>query len=256
MFRLMLSILFCGLFNISFAQKIQLSPPKSNVQMAMVGKDHPQNLVLDFRMEGATLRYTLDGTEPTLKSKRYKKPLNIKKPCIIKTKVFHQDFDPSETVTATFVASGKKVLNFIVSESNPKYPGNGSKTLFDGQFGNMSYDKNYIGYDKGPVEIMFQLDPDQFITTIHISNLTNQGAWIFGPSKISVYDENNKLLIQKSFDDSTQKKASNHAITTFKVPKTKYNQLKLVIEPVSTIPEWHDGKGSKAWLFVDELWVK
>jgi hypothetical protein len=80
MFRLMLSILFCGLFNISFAQKIQLSPPKSNVQMAMVGKDHPQNLVLDFRMEGATIRYTLDGTEPTINSKLYKIPLKISKP--------------------------------------------------------------------------------------------------------------------------------------------------------------------------------
>jgi hypothetical protein len=139
---------------------------------------------------------------------------------------------------------------------NPKYAGNGSKTLFDGQFGNMSYDKNYLGYDKGPVEITIQPDPDQFITTIHISNLTNQGAWIFGPSKISVFDENNKLLIQKSFEDSTQKSTSNHSIQTINVPKKQYNQLKLVIEPVSSIPEWHDGKGSKAWLFVDELWVK
>lgn len=256
MFRLMLSILFCGLFNISFAQKIQLSPPKSNVQMAMVGKDHPQNLVLDFRMEGATIRYTLDGTEPTINSKLYKIPLKISKPGTIKAKAFHQDFDPSETVTANFVANGKKILSYNVSEPNPKYAADGSKTLFDGQFGDMSYAKNYLGYDEGPLEIMIQPDAAQVISNIHISYLANQGAWIFGPSKISVYDENNKLLIQKSFDDSTQKKASNHAITTFKVPKTKYNQLKLVIEPVSTIPEWHDGKGSKAWLFVDELWVK
>ncbi len=256
MFRWLIWILFCGLSNVSFAQKIQLSPPKTNVQMAMISKAHPQNLVLDFRMEGATIRYTLDGNEPTLKSKRYKRPLDIHKPCIIKAKAFHQDFDPSATVTATFVSTGKKILNYNVSEPNPKYAAYGSKTLFDGQFGDMSYTKNYLGYDKGPVEITFQPDSHQFITTIHISYLTHQAAWIFGPSKISVFDENNKLLIQKSFDDSTQKKASNHAITTFKVPKTKYNQLKLVIEPVSTIPEWHDGKGSKAWLFVDELWVK
>ncbi len=198
MFRWLIWILFCGLSNVSFAQKIQLSPPKANVQMAMVSKDHPQNLVLDFRMEGATIRYTLDGNEPTIKSKLYKRTLNINKPCIIKAKAFHQDFDPSETVTATFVASGKKILNYIVSEPNPKYADEGSKTLFDGQFGNMSYAKNYLGYDKGPVEITIQPDTFQFITTIHISYLTNQGAWIFGSSKISVFDENNKLLIQKN----------------------------------------------------------
>ncbi len=256
MFRWLIWILFCGLSNVSLAQKIQLSPPKANVQMAMVSKAHPQNLMLDFRMEGATIRYTVDGNEPTLKSKRYHRPLKINKPCIIKAKAFHQDFDPSQTVTATFVASGKKMLNYMVSEPNPKYADEGSKTLFDGQFGNMSYTKNYLGYDQGPVEITFQPDSHQFITTIHISYLTHQGAWIFGPSKISVFDENNTLLIQKSFEVSTQKSTTNHSIHTVNVPKKQYNQLKLVIEPISSIPDWHDGRGLPAWLFLDEVWVE
>jgi hypothetical protein len=224
--------------------------------MAMVSKDHPQNMVLDFRMEGATIRYTLDGIEPTLKSKLYKRPININNPCIIKAKAFHQDFAPSETVTASFVAIGKKILNNNVSEPNPKYADEGSKTLIDGQFGDMSYAKNYLGYDKGPVEITIQPDLNQFITTIRISYLTNQGAWIFGPSKISVFDENNKLLIQKNFEDSTQKSTTNHYIHTINVPKKQYNQLKLVIEPVSSIPDWHDGRGNPAWFFVDEVWVE
>ena len=256
MFKWLIWILFCGLSNVSLAQKIQLSPPKANVQMAMVSKAHPQNLVLDFRMEGATIRYTLDGSEPTLKSKRYHRPLKISKPCIIKAKAFHHDFDPSETVTATFVASGKKILNYIVSEPNPKYTADGSKTLFDGQFGDVSYAKNYLGYDKAPLEITIQPDAEQFITTVHISHLINQGAWIFSPSKISVYDENNKLLIQKIFEDSTQKSTTSHSVHTINVPKKQYNQLKLVIEPISSIPDWHDGRGHPAWFFVDEVWVE
>lgn len=256
MFRLLIWILFCGLSNVSFAQKIQLSPSKANIQMAMVSKAHPQKLVLDFRMEGATIRYTLDGTEPTIKSKLYRRPLNINKPCIIKAKAFHQDFDPSETVTATFVASMKKILNYIVSEPNPKYTADGSKTLFDGQFGNVSYAKNYLGYDKGPLEITIQPDAAQIISNVHISHLTHQGAWIFGPSKISVFDENNKLLIQKNFEDSIQKSTTNHSINTLHVTKKMYNHLKLVIEPVSTIPDWHDGRGNPAWFFVDEVWVE
>jgi hypothetical protein len=256
MFRWLIWILFCGLSNVSFAQKIQLSPPKSNVQMAMVGKDHPQNLVLDFRMEGATIRYTLDGTEPTINSKLYKIPLKISKPGTIKAKAFHQDFDPSETVTANFVAYGKKILSYNVSEPNPKYAADGSKTLFDGQFGDMSYAKNYLGYDEGPLEIMIQPDAAQVISNIHISYLANQGAWIFGPSKISVFDENNKLLFQTNFEDNTKKSTKNHSIHTINVPKKQYNQLKLVIEPLSSIPDWHDGRGHPAWFFVDEVWME
>lgn len=256
MFRWLIWILFCGLSNVSFAQIIQLSPPKANVQMAMISKTHPQNLVLDFRMEGAEIRFTEDGAEPTKKSKKYKKPIKVSKPVMIKAKAFHHDFDPSETVTATFVTSGKKMLNYIVSEPNPKYADEGSKTLFDGQFGNISYSKNYLGYDKGPVEITIQPDAEQFITTIHISHLTHHGEWIFGPSKISVFDENNKLLIQKNFEESTQKSTTNHSIHTINMPKKQYNQLKLVIEPVSSIPDWHDGRGHPAWFFVDEVWVE
>ncbi|MBK8055240.1 MAG: chitobiase/beta-hexosaminidase C-terminal domain-containing protein [Saprospiraceae bacterium] len=256
MFRRLVWILFCGLYHFSFAQPLQLSQPKANIQMAMVSKDNPRKLILDFRMDGTEIRFTQDGTEPTKKSKGYKIPIKVSKPMIIKAKVFHKDFTPSETVTATFVSSGKKVRNYIVSEHNPKYAAEGSKTLFDGQFGDMSYAKNYLGYDKGPIEIKVEADANYTISSIHVSYLANQGAWIFGPSKISVFDENNKLLHQKNFGDSTQKQASNHAITSLTVPKTKYKHLKLVIEPVSSIPDWHDGRGLPAWFFVDEVWVK
>jgi hypothetical protein len=256
MFRWLIWILFSGLSNISFTQKIQLSPPKANVQMAMVQKNKTQKLSLDFRMEGATIRYTLDGSEPTLKSKRYHRPIKINNPCTIKAKTFHQDFDPSETVKATFVQSGKTILKYNVSEPNSKYASEGSKTLFDGQFGDMSFNKNYLGYDKGPIEITLEPKSGDLISTVILSHLTNQNAWIFGPSKIAVYDEKNHLLIEKIFGSSKQKCASNHSISTLVIPKNKYLLLKLVIEPVSSIPDWHDGRGLPAWFFVDEVWVE
>jgi hypothetical protein len=49
--RLVHWILLCGLACSSFAQPLQLSQPKTNIQMAMVSKDNPQNLILDFRMD-------------------------------------------------------------------------------------------------------------------------------------------------------------------------------------------------------------
>ena len=256
MFKVIHWIFLCGLACSGFAQPLQLSQPKTNIHMAMVSKDNPQNLILDFRMVNTDIRFTQDGAEPTIKSKRYRKPIKVSKPTIIKAKVFHKDFASSETITATFVDRGKKILSYNISDPNPKYAGEGNKTMFDGQFGDMSYSNRYLGYDKGPIEMVIKPEVNENISTIHFSNLINQGAWIFGPSKISVYDENHNLLVENIFNDTTQKSVSNHRIYTLKFSKNKYSQLKLVIDPLASIPDWHDGRGLPAWFFVDEVWVE
>lgn len=118
MFKVIHWIFLCGLACSGFAQPLQLSQPKTNIHMAMVSKDNPQNLILDFRMVNTDIRFTQDGAEPTIKSKRYRKPIKVSKPTIIKAKVFHKDFASSETITATFVDRGKDFeLQYIRSQS-------------------------------------------------------------------------------------------------------------------------------------------
>ncbi|MBO5816078.1 MAG: family 20 glycosylhydrolase, partial [Bacteroidales bacterium] len=47
-------------------------------------------ITASFQAQGdADIRYTLDGTEPTAKSKIYKKPLTIEKSCTLKAKAFY-----------------------------------------------------------------------------------------------------------------------------------------------------------------------
>ena len=36
----------------------------------------------------------------------------------------------------------------------------------------------------------------------------------------------------------------------------KARKLKIIIENASPLPEWHEGKGKDAWLFLDEVWVE
>jgi hypothetical protein len=36
---------------------------------------------------------------------------------------------------------------------------------------------------------------------------------------------------------------------------TTVNYIKIIGNPVAKLPSWHQGKGEKAWIFVDEVLV-
>ncbi|MBK8424871.1 MAG: hypothetical protein IPL27_02305 [Lewinellaceae bacterium] len=37
-------------------------------------------------------------------------------------------------------------------------------------------------------------------------------------------------------------------------PRT-INVLKIIVKPVAKLPKWHPGKGERAWVFVDEVFL-
>lgn len=77
--------------------------------------------------QAATIRYTLDGSEPGITSEEYKFPLTLRETTTVKAKAFAEGMLPSETATATFTkeSSGVHTPEFI-------YPGGtfiGSKVI-------------------------------------------------------------------------------------------------------------------------------
>ncbi len=69
----------------------------------------------------ATLRYTLDGSEPTLLSPAYSTPINLplNSSTTIKVKAFEADWTPSETVTGTYLITGQVAYNLPVFSPAP-----------------------------------------------------------------------------------------------------------------------------------------
>lgn len=69
----------------------------------------------------ATLRYTLDGSEPTLLSPAYFTPINLplNSTTTIKVKAFETDWTASETVTGTYTITGQVTYNSPVFSPAP-----------------------------------------------------------------------------------------------------------------------------------------
>ena len=89
---------------------------------------------------GESIRFTTDGSEPSMHSPRFKEPFSINKTTIVKTALFMNGNQAGKTTKKTFhfhKAVGKDVQYAIPHKQ--KYSGAGPFTLVDGLTGTTSY---------------------------------------------------------------------------------------------------------------------
>ena len=88
-------------------------PPKGRV---------PVTVGISSETEGAVIRFTLDGSDPTPTSTVYEAPLSIDKPASLKARAFKAGLEPSEVTTSAYL-TGTRPKAIIVAGGGP-YEGN------------------------------------------------------------------------------------------------------------------------------------
>ena len=81
--------------------------------------------------EGATIRYTLDCTEPTESSEEYQRPIEISSNTIVRARAFQDGFLPSLVTTRSYLFSEKHALNVISLVADPAGLFDPDKGLFE-----------------------------------------------------------------------------------------------------------------------------
>ena len=71
------------------------------IQGKLVLFDEETTVTMSSRTVGATIRYTLDGSEPTEASPLYTEPFRITESCPIRARAFKEGFPPSPVVSRT-----------------------------------------------------------------------------------------------------------------------------------------------------------
>lgn len=252
-----LTLLF---FYFSYSQqKLELAPPilKYNsvffIQSATVS--------LQFAQPGTQIFYTLNGKEPSKNDLVYQSPIVIKRSLTtVKTKVFGNGYVPSETVQATFIKDGLKIKSIERSAANEKFAGNGAKTLFDNEGGIADmHNKNFLGYQQDSVAINVLLERKQPIHSVLLNFLRDEGSWIFLPQSIQVYYFNESKNCYEIIENKTilPDTIISGVSCVFEIikpgKKINANKIKIILQPLQSIPEGHPGKGKQAWLFIDEI---
>lgn len=242
------------------AQEYQLAKPIVRVEGGPFF-EKSTTVSCEFRLEGAVMRYTLDDSEPTKRSKAYKKPLKISKTTTVKVKVFIDGFQASETVRLDLFKL-KSRLASVKLTPNPKspYQAEAGKTLTDQKAGSFNFrDGHWVGYNEGPVTIEVDLGKVVEKERLVLSTLVSPDSWIMRPERLSYTHSLDGIHFEKEAWISMIPMASFE--TAYKRfyqlgMDGPYRYVRITINPVAALPEWHPGKGQPGWVFIDEILVQ
>ncbi len=234
------------------AQPFQLAPPQT--QNSRIFASPSTSISFDFRLEGANIRYTTDGTDPTENSTIYTRPLKCNGFETIKAKSFKAGFLPSEAIVVEIIGARSHPFDSIAVAPVPqKYPANGWKTLCDNHLGDEKFQKNWLGFEAKAVELQLFFAKKYPISNISIGLLRQQPSWIFLPAAIEVYDKKGKMLLRQTLPIEATELPSDQKIVNIEMPSHRHKSLKIKLIALPTLPEWHPGAGNNGWIFLDEV---
>jgi hypothetical protein len=165
----------------------------------------------------------------------------------------------SKPKNVTHLAVGSPVT--LKKPFNRKYRGGSDDALTDGLRGSRDFaDGLWQGFEVDDLDAVIDLGKPTNITGITVGFLDSQYSWIFPPRKIEFsYSLDNKSyaaletlhLGEPEFNPNPK---THDFKVEFKSLSARYVRVKA--ENIKACPDWHSGKGGKAWLFADEIILK
>jgi len=240
--------------------KLQLTPP------ILENEDHiltgPEDLQLKHYIKGTVIRYTLDGTFPdSIKSPEYKEGMVIDSNLTLKAVAYKNGWYNSNLLEHHFYKRSFMPDSVeLLTKPDPKYKASGGRTLTDSELSDVNFASGrWLGYEKTDLVAVMRFDHSITTKNITLSLLEDLSTRIFLPEKVEVYGGsgmgNMKLLGSiKPVQPGDMRNRMNVPVTCSYPPATVH-YLKFVVKPVGSMPVWHQQKGQKAMVFVDEVFV-
>jgi len=240
------------------------------------GKLQSENESLSYELKTTikdkTIRYTVDGTNPTLQSEIYSEYIKIYTNTTIKAAVFNSEKQLGTTFTQELnyhKAVGKKITLSV--EPHKSYNAGGKEALINSISGsNKRYgDKEWLGFWGDDVEITIDLGKEIEINSIEIRFYNAPGSWIYAPELIEILAEGeldetklqmeslpHELLLPIRNDNTSLKYfKKDFAFDNKILIDSKVRYIRIKVPNYGIIPEGKQGAGNKAWTFIDEIIV-
>ena len=220
-------------------------------------------VIVVLEAQGETpIRYTLDGSEPTVDSPLYTEPVKITESCTLKARSERGGQMSGRTFEKSFTAHkamGRPVE--IITTTHPNYTFNCPDLLTDGLVGEGPYNSgDFAGWYNQPFEVVADMGGDEY-SEVTLSTIVFKYDWIMNPTSFTILTsedgENFTEVAHMDIECVGQMDDANGCqdyTLTFGQTSAKY--LKVIAGCCTSLPEWHPGAGHPAFLFVDEVIVK
>ncbi|MES2486874.1 MAG: GH92 family glycosyl hydrolase [Bacteroidota bacterium] len=192
--------------------------------------------------------------------KRYKKPVTIKQKEAIVSFFAENNGVYSDTIQAVYFKKPNNYSIGITSKFNPQYTAGGPDALLDGIRGSENWRKgDWQGYQGQDFEAVVDLQKETGISSIAASFLQDSRAWIVFPAKVEYYTSSNNIdfKLVKTVDNTVAPQNYEVQLQSFnaELKGIKARYIKVKAYNFGTLPDWHQGAGGDAFIFIDEITV-
>ena len=189
----------------------------------------------------------------------YTSPITIDITSEILAKIKNENQE-STVVSAHFFKKPNNYTINIKSTYNPQYHAGGPAGLIDGIFGTRNWRKgDWQGYQSQDFEAVVDLQTTQKVTELSADFLQDSRSWILMPSKVEYYTslDNVNFTLVKTIENTFDPKITDNKIIAFKtvINPTNAKYIKVKAYNFGKLPEWHQGFGGDAFIFIDEITI-
>lgn len=209
----------------------------------------------------AEIRYTLDGTEPTVNSTLYTGAIVLQKSAKIRAAAFRDG--KRSSVTSQDISFNKATACPVelLQPTHKNYTYKGGATLTDGLLGDKGFGTGrWLGFSGNDLEAVIDLKQNTDVSSVSLNTCVDKGSWIFDARNIEVSvsadGKSFTKVASKSLPALEEQTPDNIYTYELTFPQTTTRYVKLTATSEHNIPKWHGGKGKPAFLFVDEISIK
>ena len=133
--------------------------------------------------------------------------------------------------------------------------------MIDGIFGAENWRKgDWQGYQSQDFECVIDRQAGMSLNSISANFLQDQRSWILMPEKVEFYvsDDNISFELIATVNNETDPKIDKNIIRSFESNKrmTSARYIKVIAKNFGKLPEWHQGFGGDAFIFIDEIEIR
>jgi hexosaminidase len=214
---------------------------------------------LSNKVPGSTIRYTLDGSEPSAQSELYRQPIELNESAAIKAATFLNGEQKGKSWNGQ--VQWHKGLGKAISLQAPpaeKYGRGGAQALINGVFGSKRQfgDGEWLGFEGKDLEAVIDLGEALSLRTVRCRFFQDTGAWIHFPASVEIAgseDGRDFTLLARTDSIGTSATAKVSTVSIDLPAGTNTRYLKISGSNQGEIPAGFAGAGYPAWLFAGEI---
>ena len=243
-----------------------LMVPMPEIKASMLGNEdyriynHPLTVSMTCADPKAEIRYTLDDSEPTEKSRKYTKPLIINQSCKVKAKAFKNGMVSSFVALRQFDRLNIKNTTFVNPPAE-RYGKEADIALMDGKKGmEGDYYNDWLGFQGVDMEATIALALPTNINVVKVGLCHEPNDWVMWPKAVWVsFSKDGKEFTDWEqaelpvFNKPDKMQGHGRIEARARVDEKQVMFVRVKVENQGVLPDWHPYKGEKAWIMVDEV---